>query len=270
MSGLNPSKYGIILAMPGHDPTRRPETHDREGLTEMPSFTETVKVNGQDMEIYSAIPEGSGPFPAVVVAHHGSGADEFSKTMADRLAEAGYVAACPNLFHRITPEMLSDGSRPISHMSDPDIIADLDATVAFLRGFSAVRGDRIGVTGFCMGGRISYLAAAATDHFTATVPFYGGNTMVIWGKGEKTPFDLSDGINCPMLFHFGEIDANPSQDDMKKIDAELTRLGKDHEFHTYAGADHAFMDFTSQRHNEAASVTAWERTLGFFAAHLKA
>ena len=52
----------------------------------MPSFTETIKVNGQDMEIYSAIPEGSGPFPAVVVAHHGSGADKFSKTMADRLA----------------------------------------------------------------------------------------------------------------------------------------------------------------------------------------
>ena len=93
--------------------------------------------------------------------------------------------------------------------------------------------------------------------------------MVIWGKGEKSPFDMSDGINCPILFHFGEVDGNPSQDDMKKIDAELTRLGKEHEFHTYAGADHGFMDFTGQRHNQAASETSWERTLAFFAAHLK-
>jgi carboxymethylenebutenolidase len=73
-----------------------------------------------------------------------------------------------------------------------------------------------------------------------------------------------------MLTHFGEIDQNPSQDDMRKLDAELTRLGKPHQFYTYPGADHAFMDFTQPlRYQKEASDASWPRTLEFFAQHLK-
>jgi carboxymethylenebutenolidase len=72
-----------------------------------------------------------------------------------------------------------------------------------------------------------------------------------------------------MLFHFGEIDANPSQDDMRKLETELDRLGKAHQFYTYAGADHAFMNPTGGRYQEAAAVASWPRTLEFFAQHLK-
>ena len=235
----------------------------------MPSFTETIKVDGGDMEVYSSIPRGSGPFPAVVVIHHGAGVDQFTKDMADRLAEAGYVAACPDLFHRLTEDMLADGSRKIQHLSDPDIVVDLDAVVAFLRSNSGVIGDRLGVTGFCMGGRVTYLAAAATPHFKAAVPYYGGNTMVIWGQGAQSPFEMSSGIDCPILFHFGEVDGNPSQADMAKFDAELSRLDKEHTFYTYPGADHAFIDHTGQRFHEEAAETSWPRTLEFFAAHLQ-
>ena len=222
----------------------------------MPSFTESIKVSGQDMELYSSIPSGSGPFPAVVVIHHGAGVDQFTKDMADRLAEAGYVAVCPDLFHRVTEDMLADGSRRIQHLNDPDIVADLDATVEFLRSNSGVIGDRLGVTGFCMGGRVTYLAAAGTSHFKAAVPYYGGNTMVIWGQGAQTPFEMSSSIDCPILFHFVEIDGNPSQADMAKFDAELTRLGKEHTFYTYPGADHAFMDHTGERYQKAAADTS--------------
>ena len=189
--------------------------------------------------------------------------------MADRLAQAGYVAVCPDLFHRITEDMLADGSRKIQHLSDPDIVVDLDAVVAFLRSNSGVIGDRLGVTGFCMGGRVTYLAAAATPHFKAAVPYYGGNTMVIWGQGAQTPFEMSSGIDCPVLFHFGEIDENPSQADMAKFDAELSRLGKELTFYTYPGADHAFMDHTGQRFHKDAAETSWPSTLDFFAAHLQ-
>ena len=73
----------------------------------------------------------------------------------------------------------------------------------------------------------------------------------------------------PILFHFGEIDENPSQDDMAKLDAELTRLGKGHQFYTYPGADHAFMDHTGPRYHKDAAEASWPRTLDFFAAHVK-
>jgi carboxymethylenebutenolidase len=230
---------------------------------------ETIKVGGQDMQMYASVPRGSGPFPAIVVAQHGGGVDQFIQTMCDRFAEEGYAAVAPQLYHRITDDMLADGSRPVQHLSDPEIVADINATVDWLRNHSAIDGERIGVTGFCMGGRVTWLAAATNPHFKAAVPHYGGNIFVKWGNPEKSPFELTNGINCPILFHFGEIDANPSQEDMKKLDAELTRLGKRHQFYTYPGADHAFMDFTGPRHQKEAAEASWPRTLEFFAQHLK-
>ena len=139
----------------------------------------------------------------------------------------------------------------------------------FLRNHSAVDGERIGVTGFCMGGRVTWLAAASNPYFKAAVPYYGGNLMVPRGGADQSPFQLANGINCPILFHFGEVDANPSQEDMRTLDDELTRLNKPHKFFTYPGADHAFMDHTGARYHKEAAETSWPRTLEFFAAHLK-
>ena len=246
----------------------------------MPGFWETVTVNGHDMPMYASVPSGSAgfaaPYPAVLVAQHATGVDAFIQDICDRLASEGYAAVAPNLYHRHTDDAIAASAaggprpRPPALLSDPDIIADTNAAVEWLRAHDAVRSDRIGVTGFCMGGRVAWLAAAVNPHFKAVVPYYGGNLTAIWGAGEKTPFDLAAGISCPMLFHFGGIDANPSPDDMRMLDAELTRLGKPHEFHAYAGADHAFMNPAGGRYNEAAALASWPRTLAFFDQHLKA
>ena len=121
-----------------------------------------------------------------------------------------------------------------------------------------------------MGGRVAWLAAATNPHFKAVIPYYGGNLWVARGEANQSPYDLTSGINCPMLFHFGEVDQNPSQEDMKKLDAELTRLGKPHQFYTYPGADHAFMDFAQpHRYNKEAADASWPRTLEFFAQNLR-
>ena len=237
----------------------------------MPSFTDTLKVDGQDMEMYASIPGGSGPHSAVVIAFHIGGVDEFDKTMADRLAADGYVAVVPDLFHRLSEEVMA-GPRldRLGHLSDPDIIADMNAAVEFLKNQSSVDSDRIGVTGFCMGGRVAWLMAATNPIFKAAVPFYGGNIMEPWGAAAQAPFELTGGINCPMLFHFGATDGNPSPDDRVKLDAELTRLEKSHQFYSYPGAGHAFMDFTNdERYHKEAAIVAWPRTLEFFATHLK-
>ncbi len=126
----------------------------------MPSFWDKLQVNGQDMNLYASIPGGSGPFPAVVVIQAAGGVNDFITKVSDRLAEDGYVAVAPDLFHRITDPSVTDGITKAGQLSDPEIIADVNATVDFLRNHSAVDGERIGITGFCMGGRVTWLAAA--------------------------------------------------------------------------------------------------------------
>ena len=113
----------------------------------MPSFTDKLTVNGSEMDMYAAVPSGgTAPYPAVVIAFHVGGLDEFDKVMADRLAEAGYVAVVPDLFHRYTEEQLN-GPRleRLNYLNDPDIIADMNAAVDFLVADSHVDSDRIGV-----------------------------------------------------------------------------------------------------------------------------
>jgi len=233
----------------------------------MPSFSESLKVNAHDMTLYISLPSGSGPSPAVVVIQHLGGVDTFVRTMVDRLAEAGYAAAAPDLYHRLGEDLEPAMRR--QQLKDPEIITDLNATVDFLRHHPEVDRGCLGITGFCMGGRVVYLMAASNPHFRAAVAYYGGNIMVPWGEGVEAPFARTGELVCPLMFHFGEKDSNPSQDDMRKLGAELRRYGKEHEFHTYSDAGHAFMDFTNpQRYQEAAATASWPRTLDFFARHL--
>ena len=238
----------------------------------MPSFWEKIQVDGNEMDLYAAVPSGgSGPFPAVVVSQHGGGVDQFIQTICDRLAEAGSAGVAPSLYHRIPAERMNASPRPSPWdvLSDPETIADINATVDWLRAHPGIDGERIGITGFCMGGREAWLGAATNPHIKAAAPYYGGNILVPWGSGAQSPFELASGISCPVLFHFGEVDVNPSSEDMATFDAELTRLGIEHEFHVYPGADHAFMDFTAGRFQQAASDASWPRTIEFFDRHLK-
>ena len=234
----------------------------------MAASWETIKVDGSDMRMYLSVPDGSGPFPAVLVSQHGPGVNEFIQDVVNNLAKEGYVACAPELYHRVTEEMLADGSGPGQHLSDPEIIADVDATVEFLRSRPFVDGDRLGVTGFCQGGRTTWLAAATNSHFKAAVPFFGGNIGVPVGNSDQSPFEMTSGMKCSVLFHFGALDTNPSPQDQARYDAELTRLGIPHQFYSYPGADHAFMDYNRDRYHKESSDAAWPRTLEFFAAHL--
>ena len=106
---------------------------------------------------------------------------------------------------------------------------------------------------------------SAFDHVLAAVPHKGqvlNQTARFW-------FERTADIGCPLLFHFGADDANPSPEDMQVLDRELARHGKPHEFHTYPGAGHAFMDFTSSaRYREMADRLSWPRTLQFLARYL--
>ena len=90
-----------------------------------------------------------------------------------------------------------------------------------------------------------------------------------WGEG-PAPFELTDRIQCPVLGLFGEDDGNPNPADVAKLDAELTRLGKAHEFHSYPGAGHAFMSEGRPSYREDAANDAWQKCVAWFDKYLKA
>ena len=236
----------------------------------MPSFWENTQVDGDEMKMYISVPDGYGPFPGVVVIHHGAGVDQFTRDMADKLAGDGFAAAAPDLFHRLPPDSPLRSQPPGQRLNDSQIEVDVNATVSFLQGHRSIRGEKLGIIGFCMGGRLVWLMAAANPAFAAAVPYYGGNIMVPWGENvTTTPLDRSGEIQGAVLFHFGVTDENPSQDAMRKLDARLTQLGKEHEFYNYEGAGHSFMDHTNARdHRPAAVEESWPRTTAFFAKHL--
>jgi carboxymethylenebutenolidase len=144
----------------------------------------------------------------------------------------------------------------------------VNEAVRHVKGLPVVRPDRVGITGFCMGGRIAYLMAAVNSDLRAAVVFYGGNIMVPWGEG-PTPFEQTEHIRCPVLGLFGEDDQNPSPADVAKLDAELTRLDKVHEFHSYPGAGHAFMNEGRPSYRQQAARDAWSRCIGWFDRHLR-
>lgn len=229
---------------------------------------DTIQVEGQPMRVYLDVPAGGGAVPGVVVIMHGPGLDRFVEDRVEDLARHGYAAAAPDLYHRQPQD--GDMMARIGRLRDREILADVDATTGLLRRVPDGQVGDLAVLGFCMGGRITYMLAGARPAvWQASGVFYGGNIMKAWGD-TPTPFDLTREIACPVIGFFGAEDTNPSPDDVQKIDAEMTKHGKAHEFHTYQGAGHAFLNFTNaERYREKQGADAWQKMLGFLERHLE-
>ena len=231
------------------------------------SWQQTPSDNSS-MRMHLSVAEGPGPYPGIVVIQHQWGVDDFIQSITARLAQGGYVAAAPDLYHRDGPECTDDVIARRSRLSDRKVINDVNASVRFLRSQPAVDRNSLGIIGFCMGGRIAYLMAAATPEFKAAVIFYGGNIFRAWGRDIPSPFERTSEIHCPLQGHFGADDTNPSLEDMRKLELELTNFDKKHEFYSYPDAGHAFMDHTRESYRRRADDAAWPRTLEFFSTHL--
>jgi carboxymethylenebutenolidase len=233
----------------------------------MPSSWQSTKVDGSNMPLYLSVPESGGPVPGIVVVHGQSGLENFIKDTTHMLALQGYAAVAPNLYHRDGPDCKDDNPTRKSRVRDAGIIKDITGAIEFLKNHQQVDGGRLGIVGFCMGGRIVYLMAAASRDLKAGVMFYGGSTMAPFGEG-PSPFERTREISCPVQGHFGADDQNPSPEDMRKLDAELSRWDKAHEFHTYARAAHAFANTGSANYRPHAAALAWPKAMGFFSRHL--
>jgi carboxymethylenebutenolidase len=221
------------------------------------------------MPLYVSLPSGDRPVPGIIVVHGQSGLAGFIKETTHMMALQGYAAVAPNLYHRDGPDCKDDGPTRKARLRDPSIINDINASIGFLNHHSRLQAGRLGIVGFCMGGRLVYLMAAANSDLKAGVMFYPSSTMVPFGDG-PSPFERTREIACPIQGHFGADDQNPSLADMRKLDAELTKWSKTYEFHTYAGAAHAFVNSGSRNYRPHAAALSWPRATEFFSRHLVA
>lgn len=236
--------------------------------------------DGDEIEAYLAAPVDGGTGGSVVVIHHMPGYDAATKEMVRRFAVMGYTALCPNLYWRDAPGAEPDDaaatSRSRGGVPDGRLVGDVAGAAAHVRALPFVDGrggsnGRVGVIGFCSGGRQSVLAACSTD-LDAAVDCYGA--FVVGTPPEGFPlqveplYDLLPDLRAPLLGLFGSDDAHPSPDHVAELDDLLDRAGKPHEFHSYQGAGHAFFAVDRPSYRPAAAVDGWSRIGAFFAQHL--
>ena len=235
----------------------------------MKTSWEKITVDENPMGLYLAQPDGLEPVPAIIVVQNKYGVKEFTQEMTRRCAAAGYVGIAPLLYHRTgEPASEEDVENLRSARNDTNLLADLKGTIDFLKGCAKADTSRLGIVGFCMGGRVAFLAAAATPWFNAAVDYYGGRVYKAWGKDRPAPSDLVTDVSCPIQGHFGMLDTSPSPEEMHKLDGELTQHGKLHEFFYYDGAGHSFNNSGQRKYVPEADKISWQRTLSFFAQHL--
>jgi carboxymethylenebutenolidase len=226
------------------------------------------------MEGYLTQPEAEGKYPAIVVIQEIWGVNSHIQSVVDRLPSLGYVGLAPAMFHREGPmvtglhEELDTALARMRRSDDAGILSDVRAAVDYIKAQSFVQGDKIGIVGFCFGGRVSYLASCNISDLSASVVFYGGGIGMALGNGQS-PLDQTANIICPMLGLFGEEDANPTPEDVANMDARLTEHGKVHEFHNYAGAGHGFHCEARSSHRPEAAADAWGKAIAWFNTHLK-
>jgi carboxymethylenebutenolidase len=231
----------------------------------MDVHTEMIETAG-GMPAYLARPKDGGRGPAILVIQEAFGLNDHIKDVTRRIAAEGYTALAPDMFWRggkgraVKYDELPAAIGMMQGLKDNDVVADLAGAIAWLEKQPSVRADRIGITGFCMGGRISYLAACEVpDKIRAAVPFYGGGI----------PVDKTAKLRCPVLAFFGEKDAFIPLESVEALKAEAKKHGKQVEVVVYPGADHGFFCNERASYQAAAAKDAWERLKKFFATHLK-
>ncbi len=218
-------------------------------------------VNGTTAGGYLSIPE-SGSGAGVLVLQEWWGLVPQIKRVCDRLAEAGFAALAPDLYHGEMAEHTEmDKAGELMTNLPPDRAAkDMSGAISYLLGHRACTSDSVGVVGFCMGGMLTLrIAALEGDRVGVAAPFYGaplGDDSLEWSR-----------LTAKVEGHFAGDDGFFGPEPVKALEAQLQALGKDVTFHVYPGTGHGFTNEENPLGNWNAEVTetAWNRTLALLA-----
>jgi carboxymethylenebutenolidase len=206
-------------------------------------------------------PAGAGPFPAIVVIHEWWGLNDWVKEQASKLADQGYVTLAIDLYRGKVAQNSDMAHELMRGLPEDRSKRDLQAAVTYLKSLKNVKGDRIGSIGWCMGGGYSLDVALLEPTLAATV--------INYGHLASDPAALKQ-IHAPILGLFGGQDQGIPPDDVNKFAAQLKSLGKSVDIKIYPDAGHAFENPNNKTGYRAADAAdAWQRTVTFFAAHLK-
>ena len=254
----------------------------------MPSFWENLRFGGeremddlhgsqgQDMVTYVShpLPTAGNTFPAIIVVQEAFGVTQHIEKVCDRFAQEGYVAVAPALYHRQHPNPKlgygdADMQRYMGALRDDELVEDINVTINYLQErYQRTIGQKIGIVGYCVGGRITYLAATSCPGLSAASVYYGGRILVPFGDG-PAPIDLTHQVKIPVMGNFGELDTNPTPADVAQIEAKLKEVGATYDFKMYPGAGHGFNCDERDSYHEATANDGLARTLSWFGQYLK-
>jgi len=232
--------------------------------------------NGDMIEAYYARPSGNGPFPGVVLIHHAPGWDEWITEATRKLAHHGFATIAPHLYHRDgpgSPDDIAAKARAAGGVPDAQVVGDVAGAMAYLRSQPPHANGKVGVIGFCSGGRHAYLSAASLPNVNALVDCWGGNKFGDEKATDKSkrpvpPIELSEKITAPILGIYGNDDKNPSPENVNKTEERLKKAGKNYEFHRYDGAGHGFFNAPRPAYRPEQATDGWKKVFAFFQKHL--
>ncbi len=221
-----------------------------------------------DLGYFSRPREGT--HPGVVLIPDVRGIYAHFLELAQRLTREGFAVLLVNVYRRIgTPEItdVESAMRWIRQLSDPVVLAEIQAARDYLATHDAVAGKPVGVMGFCMGGQYAILAACELLGFSACVPFYG---MLRYAddldprKKPRSPLDAIGDLSCPLLGLYGEEDGLIPLADVREFEARLATSAQPGEIRLYADAGHAFLnDSRPETFRASAAADAWPRAVAF-------
>jgi carboxymethylenebutenolidase len=227
---------------------------------------EQIDVGDKTMNVYVAAPHDTGPRPGIVLIQEIFGVNPHIRSVADRWAREGYFVAAPDVFHRQGDRFesgydnLAPGFERMGKLRDDDFLRDAGALLGWMREQGAVRKDRIGVTGYCMGGRLTAVTAMTLE-VQAAVSFYAG------GIGQL--IDRFPHLKAPILFFFGAQDNFIPVSDTEKVRHALETTKKAGEVVVYDDCGHGFFCEARGSYYKPAADEAWKKATDWFARHLK-
>jgi carboxymethylenebutenolidase len=230
---------------------------------------------GDAIEAYLAVPDdGATSRGSVVVIHHMPGYDSSTKEIVRKFAAHGYAALMPNLYYREAPGASPDDAAAVARANggvpNDRLVGDVSSAADYLRALAGSN-RKVGVIGYCSGGRQSFLAACSL-RLDAAVDCYGAFIVNPPPAGMPLKAEpivgLAPDLSCPLLGLFGAEDKYPTPDETAELSKVLDDLGKLHEFHTYDDAGHAFFSVDRPAYRPAAANDGWQKIWEFYGRYL--
>ena len=239
-----------------------------------------LKTKEGEMPAVVYTPTGGGKHPAIIVIQEAFGVNGYVKNTAKRFAQEGYITIAPEMFYRSGKNIdvpyndFPKAREFIMKLNDDGILSDLNTVMEQLRSMPDLLDNRVGIVGYCMGGRVAFLAAAALPGIKAAAVYYGGGIMPAQQQPGGPPprpgtIEKVAGVQCPVISFWGGKDQGIPFTAVDEFENRMHAAGKSVTVHKYPDAEHGFFTYDRQSYNKPAADDAWPKTVSFFNQHLQ-